>query len=188
MAQVIVSMSNQYSSDYLLHVATLGKTIGLRGELKLHIKTDFPEQFKAGSKFFISKNQQLTIESINNEREIVKFIGIDSPEDAKKLTNKELMTTIEQTKRECQLEEGQFFWFDLIGCEIIENNQKLGKVAEIERIGAVDYFSVKTSQELVEKGSVKSFLIPYQPIFVKSVDIALKLIVVEGGKDILEAS
>jgi len=29
-------------------IAQLGKTHGLRGDLKLHLHTDFPEQFKVG--------------------------------------------------------------------------------------------------------------------------------------------
>ncbi|MDO8260641.1 MAG: ribosome maturation factor RimM, partial [Candidatus Magasanikbacteria bacterium] len=52
-------MSKQLSK--LLHIATIGKTVGLKGDMKLHIQSDFPEQFKKGSSFFIDADASLTL-------------------------------------------------------------------------------------------------------------------------------
>lgn len=180
-------MSNQ-STNKLLQIATLGKAVGLRGEMKLHIKSDFPEQFVSGATFFINPKQSVTIESVNFDRGLVKLEGVNTPEDAKRLTNKHLHTTYEQTRESCNLDEGQFFWFDIVGCEVIEDGKTLGVVKEIERIGIVDYLSVKTADEFVEKSLPKSFLVPYHEPFVVQTDIDKKHIEVAGGIDILEAS
>ncbi len=186
-------MSNQYkvkdsTEMKLLHIATIGKTVGVRGDMKLHIKCDFPEQFKDGASFLINKKERITLENVNLARGLVKVSGVTSVEDAKKYTNVKLFTTYDATRENCHLEEGEFFWFDIIGCEIVEDNKVLGKVQEVERITTSDYLNVKTSDTLLEAGYAKSFLIPYHKPFILHTDIENKTIEVSGGLDILEAS
>ena len=179
-------MSNP--SDTLLHVATLGKSVGLKGEMKLHIKSDFPEQFKSGATFFSKDNTPLILEHYNENRGTVKLRGIDSLEAAKRLTNAKMYTTYEATRENCELAPGEYFWFDIIGCAIIENGFLLGTVKEIERIGALDYLSVITDEVLLKRGESRHFLIPYQPPFIVATDIAAKRIEVQGALDLLQAS
>ncbi len=179
-------MSKQLNK--LLHIATIGKTVGLKGDTKLHINSDFPEQFKKGASFFLNENQSLTIGDINHERGIVRFVGYASPEDAKKLTNKHLYTTIERTRAECRLRDGEYFWFDIEGCKVVEEGKVLGIVDEVDRIGITNYLCIVTDEELVNKGFAKSFLLPFSKPFTLNTDIQAKIITVSGGMDILEAS
>lgn len=176
------------SNNSLLHIATIGKTVGFKGELKLHIHSDFPEQFKKGVSFFINEKDTLTINSIDIKKSLISFIGYPSDLEAKKLTNKDLFTTIERSRAECKLENGEYFWFDLIGCSIVENGEILGVVSEIERIVNTNYLCVKTDVLLVNSGFTKSFLIPHLVNFVLAIDIQKRVIKVSGAKDILEAS
>jgi len=184
-------MSNRFrnsSSNDLLHVATLGRTVGLKGDMKLNLSTDFPEQFTSGATFALDNGKEITLASYNPERELVRIQGIDTPEAAKALTNAKLFTTYEATRERCNLGEGEFFWFDLIGCSVIEGGMLLGKVQEIERIGPLDYLLVTTESSLVSKGMAATFLIPYIDRFVLNADSVAKTISVEGGMDLLEAS
>ncbi len=184
-------MSNRFRNSApadLLHVATLGRTVGLRGDIKLNLFTDFPEQFIPNSTFILENGSEITLLSYNPERELVRLKGIDTPEAAKALTNAKLFTTFEATRERCNLGEGEFFWFDLLGANVVENGTVLGKVQEIERIGAQDYLLVATDGALVSKGMAATFLIPYIDHFIKSSDLATKVITVEGGLDLLEAS
>ena len=180
-------MSKQ-SNEQLLHIATIGKTVGIKGDMKFHIKCDFPEQFKNNSTFLINKKEKITLSEVNHDRGILKIEGVNSVEDAKKYTNVKLFTTHEDTKKDCHLEDGQFFWFDIIGCEVFEDGKLLGKVEEVERIAISDYLSIKTNNALVESGRANSFLIPYHKPFIISTDINTKVITVSGAMDILEAS
>ncbi|OIP54257.1 MAG: 16S rRNA processing protein RimM [Helicobacteraceae bacterium CG2_30_36_10] len=180
-------MSKQ-SKEQLLHIATIGKTVGIKGDMKFHIKCDFPEQFENNSTFLINKKEKITLSEVNHERGILKIEGVNSVEDAKKYTNVKLFTTYEDTKNNCHLDDGQFFWFDIIGCEVFEDGKLLGKVEEVERIAISDYLCVKTNNTLVESGGAKSFLIPYHKPFIISTDINTKVITVSGAMDILEAS
>jgi len=182
-------MSKRTSNDSaLLHIATLGRTVGLKGDIKLHIKTDFPEQFVPNATFTTEKKQIIRLIDVNEQRGTVRIDGFESLERAKRLTNARLYTTEEATREQCRLEEGEFFWFDIVGCEVFEMGHKLGVVKEIERISITDYLSVKTDDALVAQGESKYFLIPYHQPFLIETDIAKKRIDVEGALDILQAS
>ena len=170
-----------------LYVAKVGKSVGLQGENRLITDTDFPEQFKKGSTFS-TKRQTLTVERYNEKRGVVKFEGINTSEDAKKITNLELYTTLEATKAMCGLKKDEFFYFDIIGCEVFEGGVDLGKVNDIERINVTDYLVIDTHESLVAQKNPKLFLIPYIDNFVKTTDVENKKIEVSGGIDILEAS
>jgi len=180
-------MSNQYKGK-LLHIATIGKTVGIKGDMKFHIKCDFPEQFANGSTFFSSLKKELTLNDVNLERGTIKIAGINTIEDAKKFTNAKLFTTREETRKNCHLEEGEFFWFDLEDCDIFEDKKLLGRVEDVERIGITNYLNVKTDEKLVEAGFSKSFLIPFHKPFILSTDVEKKVIIADGAMDILEAS
>lgn len=184
-------MSNRFRNSTpreWLHVATLGRTVGLKGDMKLNLSTDFPEQFVADATFNLENGTTVTIQSYNPERELVRLKGIDSPEAAKALTNAKLFTTYEATRERCDLDEGEFFWFDMIGLRVQEGTTVLGKVQEIERIGAQDYLLVATDESLVSKGLAATFLIPYIDNFIDTCDTAAKTVFVRGGLDLLEAS
>jgi 16S rRNA processing protein RimM len=168
-------------------IAQIGRTVGLAGDLKLHLHTDFPEQFKAGSKFE-SDRGELEVVSYNKSREIIRFRGYESMESAKKLTNAKIYASEEQTKEICALKDGEYFWFDIINCKVIENGEVLGIVRDIERLAVNDFLEIDTVAELMQAGMPKSFLIPYIPRYIISVDVNSKEIQVCDAKSILETS
>lgn len=168
-------------------VAQVGKTHGLHGDLRLHLHTDFPEQFQVGYSFE-SSSGRLEISRINLGRGTVAFKGYDGVDFAKKLTNTKLYASEEETKERCILQEGEHFWFDIEGCEIIEEGKSLGKVAEIQRMADVNYLFVATDTQLVEAGLPKNFLIPYLDRYVIEADTEAKIIRVVDAKELLEAS
>ncbi|MBA1432278.1 MAG: 16S rRNA processing protein RimM [Epsilonproteobacteria bacterium] len=180
-------MSNQ-SNKPLLHIATLGKTVGIKGDMKLHIKSDFPEQFIAGASFLINKKDTITLNDVNLERGLVKINNITNPEDAKRFTNVKLFTTYEETRKNCHLDEGEYFFFDLEDCDVYEDGKLLGRVKEVERITVNNYLSIVTDAALVKEGFSKSFLVPFIEPFKVAVDIEAKRIELRGAMDILEAS
>ncbi|MFY9073895.1 ribosome maturation factor RimM [Malaciobacter mytili] len=172
-----------------IYVAKLGKTVGLKGDLKLHIDSDFPNQFKKGATFTTNRNLTLKVLNYNNNNGTIRFETYEDIDLAKKLINQELFTSKEATKDNCQLEENQYFWFDIIDCEIIEKNIVLGKVKEIHRYPITDYLEVTTSMQLVEKNLPKTFLIPYiLDTYITNVDVQEKKIFTQDCFDILENS
>ncbi|MDO7253256.1 ribosome maturation factor RimM [Helicobacter cappadocius] len=179
----------------LVQVGKLGRTIGLDGGLKFILNTDFPQSIQKGLNLtlvfpdnFSSSDSSYTIKSFNPNKSVVFFEGIDEITQAKTLTNAIAYVSIEDTKRLCKLNENEYFWFELIGYTIDENNEILGKVVNIERIGAIDYLIIETSEKLVLEKLPKKFLIPYIEVFIIQVSREEKSIFVKGAKSILEAS
>ncbi len=168
-------------------IAQIGRTIGLWGDLKFHIHTDFPEQFKVGNTYSSSRGD-LTIADINFTRGIVKFRGYESIDSAKKLTNVKIFSDIEQTKENCDLKEGQHFWFDIIGCSVKQDDEVLGEVTDIQRMADTDYLVIKTDEKLVKEDLSKSFLLPYIDRYILSVGLEEKIVYTKDAKDILVAS
>ncbi len=168
-------------------IAQIGRTIGLWGDLKFHLHTDFPEQFKVGQTYK-SDRGELTISDINHKRGTIRFRGYESVDSAKKLTNAKLYANEAQTKENCELDEGQYFWFDVIGCSVKQDDEVLGVVEDIQRMAETDYLSVKTDAALVEAGLSKQFLLPYIERYIIKVDTEEKIVYTKDAKDILEAS
>jgi len=180
-------MSKQFK-EQLLHIATIGKTVGIHGDMKFHDKSDFPEQFFDGATFFTNLKKEITLDDVDLDRGLIRIKGIHTIEDAKKYTNAKLFTTRDETRKNCHLEEGEFFWFDIDDCKVYENDICLGVVHEVERIAITNYLAMITDDKLVAKGLPKNFLIPFEEPFRISVDIEKKIIIVNGAMDILEAS
>ena len=174
-------------SQEQFYIAQIGRTIGLWGDLKLNLHTDFPEQFKVGTTFK-SDRGELTISDVNFTRGIIRFQGYESIDSAKKLTNAKIYTDLEKTKENCTLDAGQHFYFDIDGCTVFDGDEVLGLVTDIQRMVDTDYLVIKTDGKLVEAEMAKSFLLPYIDRYVISADIEAKKIYTKDAKDILSAS
>ncbi len=168
-------------------IARIGKSIGLKGEMRLNLLSDFPEQFRPGA-VFMSDRGELTIASYNHSRGIVRFEGIESIEKAKPLTNAYLYTTKEAGEAACKLGKNEYFWYQIISLDLLDGDEKIGRVTNIERLAGTDYLQVDTCDALVKKGYAKNFLVPYIDRYIESVDTELGVINTKGTKEILEAS
>jgi 16S rRNA processing protein RimM len=168
-------------------IAQVGKTHGLHGDLKFHIHTDFPEQFKAGYSFQ-SSSGLLEIHEVNLTRGIISFKGYSGIDYARKLTNTKLYSSLEETKERCELKEDEHFWFEIEACFVMEEDILLGKISEIQRLADVDYLFIKTDDKLVEEGFATTFLVPYIDRYIVKKDMEAKIIFTKDAKEILEAS
>lgn len=168
-------------------IAQVGRTIGLWGDLKFHIYTDFPEQFKTGTTLK-SNRGELTIAEVNEKRGTIRFAGYESVDAAKKLTNAKIFADETQTRKNCDLKEGEHFWFDIIGCIVKQDDEILGQVIDIQRMADTDYLAIKTEERLVKAGLSKHFLLPYIERYIIYADTDAKIITTQDAKDILEAS
>jgi 16S rRNA processing protein RimM len=146
-------------------IGKVGAARGLDGTLKIIPLTDFEgrfdnlEKISVGGKIFQVEN----VKHINGQI-FMKFAGIDSRESARALTNKFLTVDREDA---APLDDGEFYIFDVIGCEVFDGDKKIGTVTNVLRTGSNDVFEVD--------GNI---LIPALKTVVKSLDIEAKRIVV----------
>lgn len=158
-------------NEALVLVAKLGRTVGVQGFVRFHNLSDFPEQFECGASFFDKNSRVLKIKARNAQS--VLFEGFESLECAKTLVNLELFQSVEKSRASCKLNEGEFFYFDIIGLEVFENGLLLGVVKDILPAGN-DLLLIKSDESLVKKGFASEFYLPYVDFYVKSVELGAK--------------
>jgi 16S rRNA processing protein RimM len=166
----------------LIAIAKITKPRGLRGEVTANILTDFPERFDNLERVFAisetGETSEIELEKFwfQNQRVILKFVGIDTIEEAETLRNIEICVPESEA---VELEEGEFFDWELEDCEVFKiDGEKIGKVKEIFRAGE--------NINLVVEDGEKDFMIPFVEAICTEVDIENKLIRVDVPEGLLE--
>ena len=163
-------------SDELVIVGKLGRPRGLYGEIHVTPATDYPERFDGMNEIHVRTRDGWEILRIASTtmvgyRPVIKFENVNSPEEAARLTNRELAVPKDQL---VTLPEDEHFIFDLVGCEVIEqqSGDRIGEVVNVEQYPANDVYVVKTTSKL-------PLMIPVVGQFVKAIDIVAKRIIVD---------
>ncbi len=165
-------MTKSLQSGDKIIVGKLGKVRGLDGSLKIIPLTDFEGRFDNLKEIFVGDKifQVDKIHHIGGEI-FIKFVGFDNRELAKTLTNQFLQV---DKKNAAPLEDGEFYTFDIIGCEVLDlQNKNLGKVVEVLKTKSNDVFIVRGETEI---------LIPALKSVVQEIDIKAKKIVVDSAQ------
>lgn len=166
-----MKMTKLSQSEDKIIVGKIGKARGLDGTLKIIPLTDFEGRFDnlteiaVGEKMF----QVEKVQHIGGEI-FIKFENVDSREIAKTLTNKFLTVP---RKNAAPLDDGEFYTFDIIGCEVFDGDKNFGKVQNVLKTGSNDVFQVLGETEI---------LIPALKSVIKKIDVANKKIVVDSTK------
>lgn len=132
-------------------VGKIGSTYGVKGWLKIHTYTEFGDNILKFHPWFLQKNNgpwvsiQIENSRLHNKGIIVKFPGIDTPEQARLLTGSLIGVTQDQLP---PLGKNEYYWSDLIGLTVInQNGQVLGKVSYLMETGSNDVLVVKGEKE-----------------------------------------
>ena len=162
-----------------LTIGTIIDAFGLDGTAKIKSSTDRGEQrYKVGAKLFLCKGndrREVTVESYRSSHVIdfVKFEEFNTPEEIKELKG----STIEVIKDRKDLEVGYYFYSDLEGCIILdEDKNELGIVSKVEEFPAQITLRVKRNNK-------PDFFVPFIKQFILNVDIDKKTITIKviGG-------
>ena len=151
------------------NVGKIVNTQGLKGEMRVLSVTDFAEErFKKGNTLalFDKKDQFVMDVEIASHRkvknfDIIKFKGMYHINDIEKFRDFTLKVREEDLT---DLEDGEFYYHEIIGLEVYENDVLLGRIKEILQPGANDVWVVK------RKGK-RDLLLPYIPLVVLGIDI-----------------
>lgn len=167
-----------------LKVGKIVNTHALKGEVKVISSSDFVEErFEEGSQLLITRGNQVVKEvEVESAREhkgayLVKFVGIDSIDEAEKLKNLQIKVDEEYLS---ELDEGEFYFYEIIGCKVEDENSKIiGEIIDILQTGANDVWVVKNENN-------KEYLIPYIDDVVKNIDVENKLISIEVMEGLID--
>lgn len=160
--------------DTLITVGTLGRPRGVHGELYVTPTSDNPERFLELTELFVEFRgewKKMAISSVRlvSGRPVMKLDGINSPEDAARLTNRPVGLPREQLM---ELPEDTFFVFELVGCKVYDEatNDCIGEIIRVEEYPSNDVYVI------VRDG--REWLCPAIRQFVRSVDIENRKVVI----------
>ncbi|MGG3738671.1 ribosome maturation factor RimM [Aeribacillus pallidus] len=166
------------------NVGKIVNTHGIRGEVRVISRTDFPEErYKKGNTLYIFMPNQsepipVIIKSHRTHKsfDLLTFEGYNNINEVEKFKGSLLKISEEQLG---ELEEGEFYFHEIIGCDVITTDgEVIGQVAEILTPGANDVWVVKGPNR-------KEFYIPYIDDVVKEVNIDEKKITIEPMEGLL---
>jgi 16S rRNA processing protein RimM len=158
-----------------LTVGIIANTHGIRGELKIVPKTDYPEdRFAKNARLLLfppNSNESIEVE-VEKARDqktvyIIKFKQYVNINEVEKYKGGLLKVSLDD---QIEQEEDAFYFHEILGCTVIDEEiGELGKVIDILTPGANDVWVVKRA-----KGS--DVLIPYIEQVVLDVNVKEKVI------------
>lgn len=161
-----------------LTVGIIANTHGIRGELKVVPKTDFPaERFAKNARLllFPADGQQPFEVDVEKSRDqktvyIIKFKQYNNINEVEKYKGSLLKVSLAD---QIEQEDDAFYFHEIIGCTVVDEEiGELGKVVDILTPGANDVWVVKRA-----KGA--DVLIPYIKQVVLDVNVKEKVIKVQ---------
>ncbi|ESU72135.1 16S rRNA-processing protein RimM [Geobacillus thermopakistaniensis] len=167
------------------NVGKIVNTHGIRGEVRVISRTDFPEErYKKGNKLYIFRERdtepiEVTVKShrVHKSFDLLSFEGYDSINDVERFKGAMLKVPESQLG---ELAEGEYYFHEIIGCTVVtEGGETIGAVKEILTPGANDVWVVRR-----EDGS--EALIPYIDEVVLHVDPDRKTIIIRPMEGLLE--
>ena len=139
-----------------LKAGTITQPFGIKGEMKVYPHTEDPAHFKKVKSVFIEKvdsYEEFEIESVRMSLPLVilKFKGIDTPEDIRKYRQKDIYVL---RKDASPLKKGEYYFADIIGMKVIDDTGcDRGKITDILQTGANDVYEITSDDG-------NSFLLP----------------------------
>ncbi|HXH39493.1 MAG TPA: ribosome maturation factor RimM [Thermoanaerobaculia bacterium] len=157
----------------------LRKAHGVRGEASIEVWSDSPDRFAELHAVTLvspdqSQTRDITIESVRTHagRALVKFSGIESPEDVQTLQNWTVEIPEEDARK---LDADEYFLHDLVGLTLVDaDGQERGKVVEVEETAG--------GLLLVVDGPRRRFDVPFAAEICTKVDLEAKTIAVNLPK------
>ncbi len=161
-----------------LEVAEVVAPRGLRGELKAHILTDFPQRFRRSLTVYLGDNKvPYVVERARLQKGwlYLKLQNCDTAEEAEKLRGQKVYVSLADA---VPPPEGEYYWFQIIGLQVrTEEGENLGKVVDILQTGSNDVYVVQG-----HRGEV---LIPALEDVIQQVDLEAGLLLVKLPEGLL---
>ena len=158
------------STTQLIPMGKVGRPYGLTGAVHLYpYSQDAQTLLKAKTLLIGVVTFEVTRSRRHGDAIVSQLVGVDSPEAAAKLTNKEVFV---DRALFAPLPDGEYYWLDLIGLTCTNGDRVFGEISEIFESGAHPILRVKQASGVDE-------LIPFVDAIVRSVSLAERRIDVD---------
>lgn len=153
-------------------IGIISKVHGLKGEVRFVLFTNVLDVLENLDEVFLYSEEKergffLKIEGIRvgPKTLLVKFEDFDRREDAQVLEGFKVYVKREDLP---ELEEGEYYYEEIMGCEVFEEGKDIGKVVDIIETGS--------NEVLVVEGKDGERLVPFIRDYVDEVDVKGKVI------------
>ncbi|MBC7709679.1 MAG: 16S rRNA processing protein RimM [Rhizobacter sp.] len=151
------------STTQLVPMGKVGRPYGLTGAVHLYpYSQDAQTLLKSKTLLIGAVTFDVTRSRRHGDSIVAQLVGVDSPEAAAKLTNKEVLV---DRALFAALPDGEYYWLDLIGLTCTNGDRVFGEISEIFESGAHPILRVKQASGVDE-------LIPFVDAIVRSVSLA----------------
>ena len=154
---------------------------GIRGEVRVEPLTGRIERFDELREVFFERGREptrrLVIDGWRPDAPgvLVKFAGIDTPEEAKQALAKGYITVPREEVP--PLPQGAHYVFELMGCQVEdESGRVLGEIAEVLKMPSYDVYVVRSGDREV--------MVPAVENFVKDISVEQRRVSVRGVEEL----
>ena len=164
--------------EKLIDVGQIVNTHGLRGEVKVAPRTDYPEFFEEISGVYTDDETYFKITGIKYHKGsvILKLKGVNSVEEAEAMRQKVLYVPKSIFE---DLPEGTYLVADIIGLEVRDESNVYGNITDVFQTGSNDVYTVE------KKGSNPIYL-PALKNVIKEINISEGYMLVEIPEGLLD--
>lgn len=156
---------------------------GIKGELSVISLTDVPNRFTSlkNARVRLQNGADIDVEVVDawphKGEWVLKFKGVDSMDAAEVFKRSELWVPLSERGK---LPDGQYFWSDLIGCQVVDEQQSepIGIVTGFQDYGSAPLMQVQTDS--------KEVLVPFVEGIYRKVDLESKRILVDLPAGLLD--
>jgi 16S rRNA processing protein RimM len=167
----VVKIISKNSDDFeFIETGRVVKTQGLRGEVRVHSSTDFPEiRYAVGNSLKLFRDGKPTLDVVvrsyrrQKNLDIVGFAGYDSINNVEEFVGGALKIA---KSDQHELDDDEFYYHEIVGLKIVdeESGELLGTVSDVMNLGSNDVWTVK-------RRGAKDFMLPFIESVVKKVDV-----------------
>ena len=166
-----------------LEVGKIVTTHGIKGELKVSITTDTLTRFNPGNRLYMKKGNEyletiidsfrmhknmalITVNNLKNINDVLGYVGLVLYVNRDELDD---------------LNEGQYYYEDLIGLDVYDKTFETGKIGEV-----VDVIEVPQGEILrIRLNNGKKALVPFVDEFIIDVDIENNILIISSVEGLL---
>jgi 16S rRNA processing protein RimM len=135
------------SEPVFLVVGHLQRPHGVNGEIRMDIRTDFPERLRKGQTVYLGEEHTpITLTGLRSADTalLIRLEGVADRDQAALLRGKDISV---QANSLPSLPEGEYYHHQLLGMQVVdEAGQTLGMLEEIIETGANDVYLVKSAE------------------------------------------
>jgi 16S rRNA processing protein RimM len=164
-------------SSTLIHLGFVGAPFGVRGWVKLRSHTDPPERLLEHKALQIDRNgawAEYRIEERGRSGGVptAKLSGVEDRDQAAALRGAKIGVPRAELPK---LAEKDFYRADLVGCEVVNQDQLV--------LGVVQHFVESAAQVLMVVRGEREYWVPAVPRHLRRVDLAARRVIVDWDPD-----